>query len=475
MKLAYLYDTPQEFYTEFGIFNLQLFYNGIEEAVVLSYGELKGENKVLVRIQTECIHHQLYRINYCDCNEQIANSLKLIKERNGILILLKSTKGYGMAAQFSPNTEDSRNYDIAIQILKEFYQVSTIDLISLNKRKMELISKHIKIDEFIWYKNRFIRFNPLLEITTERIWSKELFSPFSALSKARKVLCIGDINIDFNTINNTLDVRGSGFNSWTAFNTPEYFPILFGKIGDDANGKKVEEAIDLTLSKNSNMYAMLGIHHELPTCVVKIFPAEDNTSFYYSYDVNNANDYDIKNLEKTLKLIDFNEYDLIHIASYVFFQYHYNISKCKEFFKVISSSKAKVVIDIARYTMKKKPKDFDIYKLGECLLEAGSCHLLISDLSSIKSLLPDSNNTGQNLTNKEIAKIFDATNTKYFVCRRGDDAVKIQDIYKNLGDDYEHLKGSEHPWNDYHNREDKRGYGDKLTLIALEEISKSLN
>ena len=163
MKLLTLFEHTQDFETEFGTFQLQLFYNGIDEAVVLSSGDLTRKKSFLVRIQSECIHHQLYRVNYCDCNEQIANTLRLIKEKQGILILLKSTTGHGFVAQFAEKADDIRDYSIAIQILKEYYNVDSIELISINRRKINLIGKHIKIINNIWYKHNFIQFNSLLD------------------------------------------------------------------------------------------------------------------------------------------------------------------------------------------------------------------------------------------------------------------------------------------------------------------------
>lgn len=472
MKLINYYNNIQAFETEFGTFDLQLFYNGLDEAVVLSYGDISEKKKFLVRIQTECVHHQLYRTNYCDCNEQIANSLKLIKQNHGALILLKSTKGQGLIAQFDTNTEDNRNYVIAIQILKEFYKVDAIQLISINRRKIDLIEKQVKIDKIIWYKKNYIQFNPLLDNIIRRITNNELISPFDSLSKAKKVLCIGDINIDFNTINNTYEVRGSGFNSWMAFNTYEYYPILFGKIGDDTNGIKVESEIKETIAENPNMYAMIGVHKTKPTCEVKIFPSDDNSFFHYNYDVNNANDYDRHNLEKTLQLIDFNKNDFIHIATYILFQYHYDINECKQFFKILSKAKAKIIIDIARYTVKKKPSGFNLNEMGKVLNASGEIFLLISDINSIKMLLSETDNTS-NLNNKQIQKVFDVINTEYFICRRGDDVIKIQDIYKRSKEGYILLDASPHPWDDYHNSKDKRGYGDKITLDALDIISNN--
>jgi len=473
MKLLNLLKDTQTFETEFGTFQLQLFYNGTDEAVVLSYGDLKSKKSFLVRIQTECIHHQLYRINYCDCNDQIANTLRLIREKQGILILLKASEGQGFVAQFTEKEDDSRDYSIAIQILKEYYKVDSIDLISINKRKIEIIGEQITINKKIWYKKDYVQFNPLLDNIIKRISKKELIPPYSNLDNGKKVLCIGDINIDFDTINLTHEVRGSGFNAWLAFNTSEYSPILWGKVGDDPNGKKVESEVKKIVAENLNMYAMLGVHYTKPTCEVKIFPSDDNSFFHYRYEKDNANDYDRDNLKKTLKLVDFESEDYIHIASYILFQYNYNIDDCKEFFRVFSSTKAKIIFDITRYTVKKKPNDFTIDHLGEILNDSKEMFLLITDLSSMKSLLNETNNL-RNLKNDQINRVFETINTKYFICRRGEDDVKIQDIYERVDNSFIKLKESPHPYDDYHNSKDKRGYGDKITLAALNIISDQL-
>ena len=55
-----------KFETQYGEFEIEVFYDGNDEAIVLKLGELRTQENVLCRIQSECISH-FFLGEDCDC------------------------------------------------------------------------------------------------------------------------------------------------------------------------------------------------------------------------------------------------------------------------------------------------------------------------------------------------------------------------------------------------------------------------
>lgn len=113
---------------------------------------------VLVRIHSECITGDLFGSKRCDCGEQLDKSLQLAAKNGGLVIYLRQEgrgigiinklKAYQLQDQglntIDANTHlglevDARQYDIAIEILKDL-NIETIDLLTNNPKKIEAIA-----------------------------------------------------------------------------------------------------------------------------------------------------------------------------------------------------------------------------------------------------------------------------------------------------------------------------------------------
>lgn len=114
---------------------------------------------VHVRIHSECLTGDLFGSMRCECGEQLNQAMKLIDEKNGILIYLRQEgRGIGLINKMKAyrhqdtglNTVeaneilglkiDSREYNIAINILKSL-DVESIYLITNNPKKVNAIKE----------------------------------------------------------------------------------------------------------------------------------------------------------------------------------------------------------------------------------------------------------------------------------------------------------------------------------------------
>lgn len=150
------------FPTCFGDFTIHAFRDGEgEEHIALTRGDVKGKERVPVRIHSQCLTGDALGSLRCDCREQLEHSLLFLgRQKNGILVYLRQEgRGIGLGNKIKAYhlqdmgfdtveankrlgfDEDLRDYSVAAEILKKL-GVCSILLMTNNPAKLEELRKN---------------------------------------------------------------------------------------------------------------------------------------------------------------------------------------------------------------------------------------------------------------------------------------------------------------------------------------------
>lgn len=156
--------------TEHGDFIMYAYESGFTDFphIVMQSESWSDTQIPFVRIHSECMTGDVFSSNKCDCGEQLNFSMKYITEHGGLILylrqegrgigLINKMKAYNLQEQGYDTIQanlklglhqDARNYDVAIEILKDFNS-NKIRLLTNNPDKVKsLEDKGIEIVERI--------------------------------------------------------------------------------------------------------------------------------------------------------------------------------------------------------------------------------------------------------------------------------------------------------------------------------------
>lgn len=160
--------------TSLGVYQLHLFEERLESGDVkdhlaLVMGDIRDKVGVLTRVHSECCTGDIFGCQRCDCQDQLHESMRMIrKESEGILLYLRQEgRGIGLANKLhayrlqdegldtaEANVElgfepDLRSYEIAVQMLEEL-EVRSVCFLTNNMNKVEgLANAGVAVDERI--------------------------------------------------------------------------------------------------------------------------------------------------------------------------------------------------------------------------------------------------------------------------------------------------------------------------------------
>ncbi len=132
-----------------------------QEHVALVYGDVRGQEDVMIRVHSECLTGDVFHSRRCDCGEQLETAINLIIEnRRGVIVylrqegrgigLIKKIQAYTLQDQQGLDTVDAnvrlgfpadlREYSVAAQIINDL-EVKSIRLMTNNPQKMTEIQE----------------------------------------------------------------------------------------------------------------------------------------------------------------------------------------------------------------------------------------------------------------------------------------------------------------------------------------------
>jgi GTP cyclohydrolase II len=150
--------------TKYGEFRIHVYQPVGEtvEHVAMVKGEIKGQERVLVRVHSECLTGDVLGSLRCDCGEQLDAALAKIAEAGmGVVVYLRGHEGRGIglankikAYQLQDQGRDTveanldlglpvdtRDYEVAARIL-EHLGVKSIQLMTNNPKKMKKLADY---------------------------------------------------------------------------------------------------------------------------------------------------------------------------------------------------------------------------------------------------------------------------------------------------------------------------------------------
>lgn len=146
--------------TNWGNFNMIAYADSEDDKMphlAMVHEDFDNSKTILIRVHSECMTGDLFSSHRCDCGEQLSTAMQLTAEHGGVVIYLRQEgRGIGLINKLKAyqlqdtgintadaNTHlgfevDARDYDIAIEIMKDL-GIQKVNLLTNNPEKIEAI------------------------------------------------------------------------------------------------------------------------------------------------------------------------------------------------------------------------------------------------------------------------------------------------------------------------------------------------
>jgi sugar/nucleoside kinase (ribokinase family) len=420
---------------------------------------------------------------------------RILAEGRGLIIFLQQEgRGHGAAAHVSTLElkqsgilqddayklrgfhEDIRRYDIAAKIIK-YLGINSIILMSSSRMKREsLEGLGIVIKEMQGHSHLVILEKGLsnLEYYVKQGRAEPLWK-----SRLKRIFIIGDLMVDYNytvsiqriVAGSIIDkpspvVGGTAFNAAKALQEKKFEPIVFGKVGNDNEGRLIIKAL-----KDNSINVLIAVSDEKPTGSCHLIYLESMPRTIIQ-ETNNANDYDIPNLIKALNLTKIESGDIIFLVGHPFVRFR--LGHTKRLIDTIAETGAKIILDIVPHNMYEKVKFEDFESTV-----AGKVQVIIAEYKALNRFVRYSAiDEAPSLNDIEavVTRFNSQIRSKVLIVRYGEGNIEKQVIFRFDADknSLTVLEPEQDTGYSSTSIADRRGFGDKLTADLLSKYYDEL-